>query len=101
MKKKTIFALSVAVTMVAIAGVGCAPSFEEVRKNLEPRAAFELKCPAAKLKFVELGRCPQNDSFVCTVGVDGCEQRAVYVLNTATMQYVVNTTTSDNKADAK
>lgn len=47
-------------------------------EELRGRAAFELECDAADLSFMALSEGPRG--IVMTYGVEGCGQRAVYVL---------------------
>ncbi len=100
--------LVIAVAAIAL-GAGCQNVKRDTRASVKQRAAFDLKCPAASLKLTPLTEetLQGADSY----GVDGCDQRAVYirhasqngevwVLNTPHTASTSSTTTSDSTAPA-
>jgi hypothetical protein len=70
-----------------LALAGCASSPEIIRRTAVQRAAFDLSCPAESLQATQLGdtthlgRSSANYGVERTVvGVIGCQQKAVYVV---------------------
>ena len=77
--------------VLALGVVSCATSPEKVSSTAIARAAFDLSCPASSLQATPLGDTthvgvtPQSPGVERTVvGVTGCEQRAVYVVECVT-----------------
>jgi hypothetical protein len=58
-------------------------------QDIRTRAAFEMRCDAAGLKFTPLG-VVEGYGYVTQYGVDGCGQRLVYV-RAPTGVWVLNT----------
>lgn len=74
--------------VVVIALTSCSSSLETIRRTAVQRAAFDLGCPAESLSAsplgdtTHLGRTPQTYGVERTVvGVTGCQQKAVYVVD--------------------
>jgi hypothetical protein len=71
---------------------GCfsaAQETETLRAELEPRAAFDLRCDAEELRFTPLDRW--NNGVVNAWGVSGCGQRATYLRDYGSGAWVQNT----------
>jgi hypothetical protein len=73
---------------VLIAASGCATPFETVRARAVERASFDLGCPADQLSATKIGdttrigATPRDPGVERTVvGVIGCKQKAVYVVD--------------------
>jgi hypothetical protein len=80
---------------------GC--SFFMPVDTLKPRAAFDLKCAEAELKFVELGGdCGKKlaNEYTCTIGVQGCGQQVTYI-HVPRGDWVMNVATQGPKAAPK
>jgi hypothetical protein len=64
------------------AACGAAPEAMNARsvQDIRARAAFEMRCDPAALKFTPLvTEPPEYGGYVSQYGVDGCGQRLVYV----------------------
>jgi|GEM_PF-1993964 hypothetical protein len=77
--------------VVCVGLVSCATSPEKVSNTAIARAAFDLSCPASSLQATPIGDTthvgvtPQSPGVERTVvGVTGCEQKAVYVVECVT-----------------
>jgi hypothetical protein len=76
---------------LAMALSACGASYETIRARAAERASFDLSCPATALSITQLGdttrlgMTPQSPGIERTVvGVVGCGQKAVYVVECAT-----------------
>lgn len=82
---------SLILSVVVVVAAGCATSPEKVSHTAIARAAFDLSCPASSLQATPIGDTtrvgvtPQSPGVERTVvGVTGCEQKAVYVVECVT-----------------
>lgn len=70
-----------AVTMLVgvAAGGGC--TFKGGPGALQPRAAFDLKCPESQIQLTELSGCGgiKMANARCTMGASGCGRQATYI----------------------
>lgn len=85
MRSRLLFACSV------VLAIGCATPFAKVRATAIERAAFDLGCPGASLsatpigETIRVGVTPHSPGVERTVvGVTGCAQKAVYLVECVT-----------------
>ena len=75
--------------LASLSSVGCGSNADAIRKEVIPRATFELSCPGEQLT----GQC--LDESCNTVGVSGCGKKATYVYlkqpHSLSGQWVMNT----------
>lgn len=65
-------------------------AWQNARKQVSKRAAFELNCSAEQLTLSILATFSGDDQFVNSIGVEGCGHRAVYLYAPHTAQWVLN-----------
>ena len=68
----------------------CFPSNDSLRAKLEGRAKFDMNCPEIQLAPLEETTGAYGKTYTTTYGVVGCGKRTTYVLNSATMSWVLN-----------
>lgn len=69
--------------------------FEGKKRSLARRASFELQCPESTLTLRPMGQTADGYD---TVGVEGCERRAVYIYNG--YLWIMNTEDSEARSNA-
>lgn len=72
------------VTLLALGATACGPRQAVLKKEaLANGASFDFECPKDKLQFTPLDPEPHDESYAPlfwhTVGVRGCEKKAVYL----------------------
>ena len=78
------------------AAVGCT---EDVDAGLRSRSAFDLDCPVAQVRLVNLTPCSAGDRG-CTKGVTGCGRKATYIYDDQRGTWILNGSTDGTQPSA-